>query len=52
MNDLSRKFSLALRLSARKSGIKKILMMSTGTCEPKSYARNNIFKKRITNMRF
>ena len=31
---------------------KKSLMMSIGTCGLKLYARNNIFKKRITNMRF
>ena len=27
-------------------------MMSTGTCGPKLYTLNNIFKKRISNMRF
>ena len=45
-------FLFALRLSARKSGIKRTLMMRTGVRGPKLYTRNNIFKKRITNMRF
>ena len=30
----------------------KTLMMSIGTCRLKLYVRNNIFKKRITYMRF
>ena len=45
-------FLLALRFSATNYGIIKTLMMSTGTCGIKLYARNTIFKKRITNMRF
>ena len=45
MSDLFRWFLLALRFSAANTGIKK-LMMSIGICG------NNIFKKRITNMRF
>ena len=52
MSDLFRWFLLALRFSATNSGIKKTLMMSTGTCGLRLYARKNIFKKRITNMRF
>ena len=52
MSDLFRWFLLALRFSATNSGIKKTLMMSTGTCALRLYARKNIFKKRITNMRF
>ena len=40
LSDLSRLFLLALRLSARKSGIKKTLMMPTGTCGPKLHTRN------------
>ena len=43
---------LDLRFCATNSGIIKTLMMSTGTCGIKLYARNNISKKRITNMRF
>ena len=45
MSDLFRWFLLALRFSATNSGIKKTLTMSTGTCELKLFARNNIFKK-------
>ena len=52
ISDLFRKFLLALRFSSRKSEIRKIQMMSTGTNGPKFYARNSIFKKIITNMRF
>ena len=52
MSDLFRWFLLALRFSATNSGTKKTLMVSTGTCGLKLYARNNIFKKRITSMRF
>ena len=51
MSDLFHWFLLALRFSATNSGIKKTLM-STGTFGLKLYARSNIFKKRITNMRF
>ena len=45
-------FLLALRLSARKSEIKKTLMMSTGTYIKMLYVRSNISEKRIPNMRF
>ena len=46
ISDIIRWFLLALRFSATNSGIKKTLMMSTGTCRLKLYALNNIFKKR------
>ena len=54
MSDIFRYFLLALRLSTWKSeNLKKSLMTSTGTCgRIKKYTRNNIFKKRIPNMRF
>ena len=52
MGDLFRWFLLGLRFSAINSGIKQNLMMSTGTCGIKLYARCNIFKKKITNMTF
>ena len=52
MSDLFGWFLLALRFSATNSGINKTLMMSTGTCGLRLYARKNIFEKRITNMRF
>ena len=45
MSDIFRWFLLALRFSATNSGIKKTLMMSTGTCGLKLLARNNISKK-------
>ena len=45
-SDIFRWLLLALRFSATNSGIKKTLMMSTGTCGLKLYARNNILKKK------
>ena len=51
MSDIFGWFLLALRYSATNFGIKKTLMMSTGTCGLKLYSRRNIFKKRITSMR-
>ena len=44
MSDIFPWFLLALRFSATNSGIKKTLTMSTGTCELKLFAQNNIFK--------
>ena len=52
MSDLFGYFLLTLRFSATNSGMKKTLMMSTGTCGLRLYAWKNIFKKIITNMRF
>ena len=52
MSDLFGWFLLALIFSAINSGIKKTLMMAAGTCGLKFYTQKNIFKKRITNMRF
>ena len=52
MSDLFGWCLLALRFSATNSAIKITQMMSTGTCGLKLHARKNIFKKRITNMRF
>ena len=52
MSDIFGWFLLALRYSVTNFGIKKTLMMSTGTCGLKLYSRKNIFKKWITNMRF
>ena len=51
MSDLFHWFLLALRFSATNSGMKKTLMISTGRCGLKLYVQN-IFRKRITNMRF
>ena len=52
MSDLFGWFLLALRFSATHSETKKTLMMFTRTYGIKLNARKNIFKKRITNMRF
>ena len=52
ISDLYRWFLLAFRFSAANSGIKTTLMIITGTSELKLYGWYNIFKKRITNMRF
>ena len=45
MSNIFRWLLLALRFSATNSGIKKFLIISTGTCGLKLQARNNIFKK-------
>ena len=54
MSNLFRYFLLALRLSARKSDIKKNsdVHQSIWTNIKKLYARNNILKKRLPNTRF
>ena len=54
MSDLFRWILLALRLSARKSDIKKNsdFHWNIWTNTKKLYARNNIFKKRLPNTRF
>ena len=45
MSNIFRWFLFALRFSATNSGIKKFLIISTGTYGLKLYTQNNIFKK-------